>query len=130
MPPGIGQVGHAAPAPLEDGPLQPRAVLDCAGDGRIDVLHDEIQVHGRPVPRIVAPLRMGLTQRRRAGRFTEQVDGAGPAQQFSPIGFQPAARLQAEPGGVEADGLVDVADVDADADIHGCLQRCRRAVCT
>lgn len=115
----VAQMCDAAPGVRDGRIFQVGAGRDRLLHGAIHVFHHHVQMHGRPVPRVVArlPRRAG---RRRAGGLFQQIDGRIGAQHFRRVRAQPPMQGQSESALIEADGVFKIGDVDVDQDTHGC----------
>src|SRR5262245_6344023 len=99
-----------------------RHLLDggAGGDGSFgggfDVVDDEIEVHRGPVA-VVVTLPVRRWRGARAGRFGQEVDRRGAADELRPSVETPA-ELQAQAVAVEARGALEVVHVDVDEQVH------------
>lgn len=118
MPEDVCEVGHAAPLPHLYRLVEGCAGLEGPSQRRIEVLDDDVEVDGRPVPPVVACWGFQAGDGQRPLALGEQVDGRRGTEQLRPAVAVTAPGPKSEGTGVEVDGPLEVWDVDADAELR------------
>jgi hypothetical protein len=111
----VGKHGDLAVGGGVDVVLKGGAGFERAGDGGCDVGDRDVEMHRGPVAIVGSGLRAGADGVR---GLAQQIDRRRPAGQFDRFGAEAAARGEAEGGGVEDEGGVEVGNVDIDEDGH------------
>jgi hypothetical protein len=113
---GVGKEREFPPAVCLCCLLERRAGCQGAIHRGVDILHDDVQVHRRPVPPIVSQL-LRAGGRLRSRSLHQQIDRRRRAQELDTAVAETTARPQIEGAGVEVDGVMQVINVDVDKQV-------------
>jgi hypothetical protein len=107
----VGQDGDVAPNLDLGFALELGAGSKSARQGGLDIIDDQIEMHGGPVTRVAARF---IPSADRAFRFFEQVEPNRQAGELSGPGAQAARDDQSKRPSIESDGFGQIGDVDVD----------------
>ncbi len=106
-------MGNPAPGMRLRRIIDRRARSDRFRDDRIDIIDNEVEMHGRPVPR-VAPRLAGRGAGDRPRFLHQQVERRRAADQLDAAIAEPPPDLQIEQRRVERSRTREIVDVDVD----------------
>src|SRR4051794_2662444 len=107
----IGHVRHAAVIGVLDRPVEGGAERGQPRHGRVDVRHDEIEMHRCPMAAKIAPdlCTAELCRRRPVAEQKDRQIGAG---ELDPARTQAALQREAEPITIERDAAFELGDIN------------------